>query len=138
MGFQMEETHYKLQFEGDAYDGLEVTVREISVGELTELAGLVSSVSSTSALDKVAAIGRIFTILGESLVSWNVERKGQPVPADESGVRVQNLTFIMTVVQAWMTQMADVTVPLDSGSTDGGTSQELSIPMEPSSPSRGN
>lgn len=138
MGFTPEETHYKLLFEDPQYAGLEVTVRECSVGELTELAKLAGDAQSAPALAKVPTVDRMFTILGESLVEWNLEdRKGSPVPATPAGVRSQSLRLVLAVVQAWMAAVAEVDAPLGNGSGGGETSLELSIPMEPSSPSPG-
>lgn len=138
MGFRPDETHYKLEFEDPALHGLEVTVAEVTTGELITLAELVSEVEGKSNLEKAKSVMRLFSMLGAALVSWNVEdRDGNPVPADETGVRSQKLKFNLAIVHAWMAAMADVDLPLPPGSSGGETSLEPSIPMEPPSPNPG-
>lgn len=133
MGFRPEETHYKLQFEDAAFNGLEVTVAEVTTGELCELLELVSEVQGGNQLSKAKQVMRLFDMLGESLVGWNLEdRDGNPVPADVAGVKSQTLKVNLVIVEAWISAMADVDVPLETGSSDGATSLELSIPMEAS------
>lgn len=131
MGFRPQETHYALKFEDPALNGLEVTVAEVTVGELGELVGLVGAVKSGDTLDKAAKVMRLFTMLGDALVEWNLEdRNGNPVPADEAGVKTQTLRLNLAIAEAWMAAMAAVDLPLPSGSSDGETSLEPSIPME--------
>jgi hypothetical protein len=133
MGFTPDETHYKLVFDDDRYDGLEVTIRECSVGELTELAELAAAAQQASDLNKVKTVGRLFDLLGESLISWNIEdRNHNSVPATSEGVRTQTLKTVLLIVKAWMAAVAEVDIPLPEGSSDGENSLELSIPMGPS------
>ena len=53
--------------------------------------------ASGAAMDteKVRAVFRVFAGL---LDSWNVERKGQPVPADYEGVISQSPAFINQII----------------------------------------
>lgn len=131
MGFRPEETHYKLQFENEVYKGLEVTVAEVTTGELCELLELVSEVQGGNQLSKAKQVMQLFDMLGGSLIEWNLEdRKGNPVPATAEGVKSQTLKVNLVIVEAWISAMAEVEVPLENGSSDGETSLEQSIQME--------
>jgi hypothetical protein len=131
MGWTPEETHYKLHFEDPAYSGLEVVVAEVSTGTLMELAELTGSVESMDGFAKAKALTRLFTLIGESLVSWNLEKPaGNPVAATIEGVKEQTLKFNLAITLAWISAMAEVDIPLPEGLNSGAsTEMEASIPM---------
>jgi hypothetical protein len=52
------------------------------------------------------------------------------VSADYEGLTSYPPRICMAIAGAWVSSMAEVDVPLASGSSDGGTSLEPSIPME--------
>lgn len=106
------------------------------------------------------ATKNMLKLIAYNLVSWNLENElGDPIPAVlaqciESGEEVgdsgrckahsddarercaatglvaQDLDFITDITKAWMTAIAGVPDPLPNGSSGGGTSLELSIPMD--------
>lgn len=141
MGFTPEETHFVLKFEDPALDGLEATVREVSTGELFDLAELLDTVKAAKGLAAAKPVKALIRMVGDGLVEWNLTRKAgdqeEPVPATYEGLVTQPLSLVLAIAGAWSQAMAGVDVPLPSGSSDGETSLELSIPMELSSPSPG-
>ena len=123
MGFEAPETLYKLTWEDPAMTGLEVTAREPTIDQLLQMTGI----GDVKDPDQIRTVFRLFAGL---LDSWNVERKGKPVPATYEGVVSQSPAFIMKIIKALGDAVAkpDPTSPPASGS--GGTDPvEGSIPM---------
>ena len=134
MGFEPQETLYKLTWEDPSMAGLEVTVREPSIGQMLSMSDMPAS-GATVDTEKVRAVFRVFA---ELLESWNVERKGQPVPADYEGVVSQSPAFITKIIAALGKDFSKPDPTLPTGSATGErASLESSIPMTPSQSSRG-
>ena len=133
MGFEPQETLYKLTWEDPAMAGLEVTVREPSIGQMLAMSGMGDDVKMDPA--KVAGVFQVFADL---LDSWNVERKGEPVPPTYEGVVSQNPRFITKIIEALGREFAKPDPTSQAGSSAGETSGlESSSPMTPLQPSRG-
>ena len=129
MGFEAPETLYKLTWEDPAMAGLEVTVREPSIDQLLSMDAMGADSGKGMDAEKVRGAFRVFASL---LESWNVERKGEPVPATYEGVVSQSTGFIMKIISAMGREFAKPDPTLLPGSNGGGTSQP-SIPMQPAS-----
>jgi hypothetical protein len=129
MGFEPEATHYKLKFEEPSLAGLEVTVAGLSIGEFEDLTALADEAGirqadpqSMAPGDVKAATAGVLKLLGvfaESLVEWNVTRKGEPVAADLAGVKSQELGFVFRIITEWMTAIAGVDPTSQPGSKPG-------------------
>jgi hypothetical protein len=134
MGFEAPQTLYKLIFEDPGMAGLEVTVREPSIDDLLAMSGAAADAKTMTA----AQVRGMFEAFAALLDSWNLERKGVPVPATYEGVVAQNAGFVMKIIAALDQTIArpDPTSPPASGS--GGTGGlETSIPVTPSHANRG-
>jgi hypothetical protein len=131
MGFEAPETLYRLTWEDPAMAGLEVTIREPDIGQLMSMGGVKAPAAGSA---DPAQLGPIFEIFAGLLDSWNVERKGVPVPATYEGVMSLSPGFVYKIIEALNRQLRpDPTSP--GGSPGGGTNPlEGSIPMEPVSP----
>ena len=133
MGFEAPETLFKLIFEDPGMAGLEVTVREPSIDDLLAM----SAAGDTKTMDP-DLLRVMFKAFADLLDSWNLERKGKPVPATYEGVIAQSPAFIMKIVAALDQTVARPDPTSPPASPTGGTgSLESSIPMTPSQPSRG-
>ena len=129
MGYKPRRKTYNLQFEGGRFEGLEVTICALPIGELLEL----DELSETRTRENV---DRMFEIVSIALQSWNLETEDdQPVPATKEGLYTQDPDFVHAIVDAWRDAMTGVSAPLPETSDAGETSPEASIPMEPLSPS---
>ncbi|MFI1728180.1 hypothetical protein ACH40E_02855 [Streptomyces acidicola] len=127
MGYRPPRKIYKLDFAGTEYDGLAVSMRGLTVGEELE-------VDSLRAED--GGERRFFEMLTGLLVDWNVEDEhGQPVPATFEGVCTQDSAMVMAILNALQAVTSGVPDPLPQSSPSGEPSPEVSIPMEPLSPS---
>lgn len=137
MGFKPPRKLYKLKFADEEMNGLEVTMRSVSMGKILELQELSVTVGDDPQAKEVAAQFRtMMTIFADALVEWNVEDDDeQAVPADFGGVLTQDPGFVMAVIQAWIQAISGVDAPLPAGSNSGATFPEASLPMEPLSPS---
>lgn len=137
MGFELEETVYEMKFEDPALHGLQAEVREISTGDLLDLVDLLEAVKGKTGLAVAKPVKRLMEMVGSGLVTWNLERNGESVPATYEGLRSQPLSFTLAIAGAWAQAMGGVEAPLPTGSSDGETSLEPSIPMELPSQSPG-
>lgn len=132
MGYKRTRKRYKLRFEDPDLAGFEVVMGSLSIGEFMDLTSMVQADPKEGA----ASTNRLLGKFSRSIVSWNLEDDdGRPVPATLEGVQTQELGFIMQVVMAWMDAIAAVDPTSRAGANGGGTFPEVSLPMEPLSPS---
>ncbi len=132
-GFEAPDTLYALTWADDpSMAGLKVTVKEPSIDALMSMSGMAADPKAMAA----EQIGAIFKVFAGLLDSWNVRRKGVPVPATYEGVISCGPAFITKIITAMNKEFtkADPTSP--AGSSTGETSGlETSIPMTPLPPS---
>lgn len=129
-----------LQFEGEEFEGIEVRAKSLPLGEFFDLQKLQAQAKG----DDVAAAEKVINVLGTVLISWNVttgddeddDADEVPVPCNTEGLRSLPMRYVMAILQAWMKAVAVVPNLSASGSNAGGTSQEVSIQMDVSSPSQ--
>lgn len=124
MGYRPKRKIYTLDFTGTDYEGLEVSVRGMTVGEELEL-------------DGVEMDGDLLVkTLAKRLVSWNVEDDaGEPVPTTYEGVCTQDVPMVLAILNAVRTANSGVSDPLPQPSAGGEPSEVASIPMAPLSES---
>lgn len=122
MGYKREEKHYRLKFEDEEFEGLEVTARSLAVGDFLDIMGIDQSNPDP------AEVSKLFEALGKGLVSWNLEDEDGPVPATLEGVRSQEFGFVMAIIAAWLSAIADVDPKLRKTSSTSEITEYL--PME--------
>lgn len=123
-GFEPPSSGQKLDFSDTAYAGLEVTMDAISLGELLDIQDLSDAAADGTAAGSV--VRELCARFAKCLESWNVTRKGEPVPPTLEGVLSQDAAFIVAIIQSWQQGMAAAPPPLPGGSLSGGTSAEES------------
>lgn len=119
MGFRPKRKIYNLDFTGTDYEGLQVSVRGMTLGEELDLdnTGLTANA--------------IVETLTKRLVSWNVEDdNGQAVPTTIDGVRTQDGAMILAILEALRQANSGVPDPLPQSSPSGEPSLVASVPME--------
>src|SRR6516164_10971432 len=107
MGFEPEATHYKLRF-ADDLKGLEVTAESLSVDEFLRVSSLAATAQEATAAEGTESVQKLLDAFAENLVSWNLTRRGHPVPADRAGVGSQKFDLMLKVIMAWMEAIASV------------------------------
>lgn len=163
-GWKAQPTIYRLNFEGDQFEGLTVEAKSMPLGGFFGLQEL-----QARAETDLDAAKQVIRRLASVLVAWNVEDEhGQPVPAvyavckvsgkpgepgaacpecasgdgspacDYTGLVGLELPFVLQIFRAWMQAVASVPNPSPPPSNGGGTFPEQSIPMEVSSVSHQN
>ena len=126
-GYKRDKPVYRLRFDGDEFDGLEVTAKSLPLGEFLELQRMQAKAGTDPDVAE-QVIGRMAHVL----ISWNLlDDDDQPVPCTFDGIKAQDLPFVLAIFQAWMEAVAGVPNHSPASSNDGGTSLEPSIPMEP-------
>ena len=128
MGYRPKRKIYTLDFAGTEHEGLEVSMRGLTVGEELHLDDL---------RGKEGGGREVFELMTGLLKSWNVEDDDeQPVPATFEGVCTQDSSFILDILNQLQAAASGVPDPLPQTSPSGETSPAPpGIPMAPLSPS---
>jgi hypothetical protein len=142
VGFKAKHKTYKLIFEDEEFEGLEVLARSLPLGSFMDTIGAMPTPAealdpSRLTAEQRGAVGDMFAEFARALVSWNLEDDdGEPVPATLDGLQAQDIDFVMRIITAWMDALGGIPAPLAGRSTAGVPSLAGSIPMEPLSASR--
>lgn len=140
VAFEFEETHYKLKFADGALEGLEVVCGDLSAGELASMMRLASGLEDLDNVDALTpdlavkfsdGLDQLFKVIGDGIISWNVERRGVALPPDEEGVRQVPFNRALGIFHAWLEAAGGVDDPLDVASNGGPPSVAVSLPMAP-------
>lgn len=134
MGYRHKIPHINVSFEdGHEYHGCEAVLRTLKLGEWLEITGM--GVGEAS----VVHVGDQLKRMADKLVSWNLEDEdGTPVPVTAEAVLDQDQALMIAILNGWLdglNKSSDVPAPLEQNSPDGVPSLEVSLPMEPLSPS---
>lgn len=137
MSYEVEDTTYILEF--DDRPGAEIKCRAGSMDEHLEALSL-DWVLSPDAFgqrfhtDKEvrAELSRLFGIFADHIDSWNLTRKGKPVPLTADGLMSLDREFARTAAIAWLRGVFGLSAPLGQRSTTTETPDfdESAIPME--------
>jgi len=116
MGFKVGRI-FDLKFEGTDLDGAEIKIRSASVQTNLEMG--------------TCSVERECEIIGEHLVSWNLEAEdGSSLLADVSGVLSLEVAAKNLLIREWMKATRGISAPLDRRSNDTESSPEVPITME--------
>jgi hypothetical protein len=127
MGFRKEPTLYRLKFEDESFEGLEVMAKSVPLKDFLALNKMSSETDSAKQVEQSEALFRKFA---EALISWNLEdENGKPVPTTYNGLVSQEMAFVTEIIKAWMDAIASVPKTSKSNSNGSGTYPEVSIPM---------
>ena len=100
MGFRPKRTPFSLDFSGTEYEGLEVTVRPVSLSVTMDM--VTACVTPTPAT--MRQLAATFTY---ALESWNLEGDdGEPVAADADSLMSQDGRFVNAVIAKWIEAMS--------------------------------
>lgn len=126
MTFKRKRKVYLLDFEGTEYEGLEVKVSGLTTGEYLQLVSL-----SAPATEGDGQTDGMIQLLSKHLVSWNmVDEDGKDVPTDFDGIKSNDLSMNMAIVNAWTSAMVEVPESTEKKSITGSDSLVASIPTE--------
>jgi len=128
MGYRKPARHFKLSFEDEEYNGLEVIVKSLTIGKLLEVSSLTPDPDSPN--QDVEATEKLLHIFADNLVSWNLEDEdGNPYPANYEGVKAQDdVPFVLRMANAWLEGMAGLNSNLEK--TSNSSENTVSLPME--------
>ncbi len=120
MGYRPKRRVYNLVFTGTDWEGLEVSMRGMTVGEELDLAG--NDISAALIVEE----------LTKRLISWNLEdEQGQPVPVADAPNRDSRMMRRLNNVWIEALQGVHTADPLPETSPSGETSPAPPIPMTP-------
>lgn len=122
---------YDLVFgEDTAFDGLEVSLRGLSTGEMLGMMKLMQDA------DNPAAAADIVETVIKAIRSWNLDDDNdQPLPVTRDNVLAQDLDMTLAIAKAWVNGIAGVSDDLGKDSTSGQSFPVVNLPTEALSPS---
>jgi hypothetical protein len=129
MGCKRVPKHYKLRFADGDYEGLEVTMKSVSIGEMRALQGN-GEESGRDGFD------RMVSLVASHLVEWNRDDEhGAALPPTMESLEDEEPSLVNLIIDKWTDAVAGVSAPLEQPSTSGAPAPVESIPMEALSPS---
>lgn len=137
MGFRPKPKRYRLKFADEDYEGLEVTMRSVTVGEWTDM----MAPASSDPKERAEANRQVMELFADRIVSWNLEDEhGKEVPTTVDAIMQQDRDVISTIVTSWQLMIVGVDpLAVNTGTREGGlmTSEDLDAMMKgPSSPGK--
>ena len=119
MGFKVKRKVFKLVFK-DELEGLEVLAHSLNTGQFLEMEQAKAERAEGGKKGE-GATQRMLELLAGALVSWNAEDDGtgEPIPANLSGIRSQDLDFNLKIINAWTDDLAGVSTHLPETSIAG-------------------
>lgn len=140
-GFELEEDEYHLFFEDPKFDRLEVVMSPPASIEESIAFDKARAARDRATLveDVEKSVRHLADMLGEHLISWNLQKKGIPVSCDAKGLMGSDGKILTAIEKAYIQAVIGVPAPLALNSDDTGPSSNdgstpegaLSIPMEP-------
>lgn len=125
-GFEAPGTGVLLDFAGTEFDGLEVTVDSVSLGTLTDIMESYSEATEgAETAQGMAALVKLATQFAGCLESWNLEKRGKPVPADYEGFLSLDHQFALKLIGMWISRTTAASPELGKDLSSGGTSPEV-------------
>lgn len=111
MGFEIQDRIGLLHLDDEEYGGAEVKVRlNLPLRDFLRL----------DALADQENFEELLTEFGESiLVEWNLEKDGEPIPADGPHFVQQPVDFCMLIYRVWRVEVAEPPRPLSQPSVNG-------------------
>ncbi|MES9522470.1 hypothetical protein [Streptomyces capoamus] len=129
MGCRRNPKQYKIKFADGDYEGLEVTMRSVSIGEMRALQGG-GDEEGRDGFDRMA------DLVASHMVAWNREDEdGNPLPPTMESLEDEEPSLINLIIDRWTDAVAGVPAPLEQPSNSGASAPVESIPMAPLSPS---
>lgn len=129
-GYKRSKT-YTLVFEDEEFEGLEVKVAQLSVGDMIKLRGLVAALQEAKTdLELMDATLPLFELMGRNIKSWNLlDDDDQPVKPSAEAFNNLDLDFAMAIITGWQKAAVGVPAPLDGDSPSGETPPEEALAM---------
>lgn len=128
MGYVPKRKVYSLDFSDTDFDGLEITLRGMTTGEMIDAMEMREAAGEDVGGREFA---ELLQLMADKVVGWNVEDEDErPVEPTLDALRDQDPEFNFAVLDAWLTAINGVPAPLDETSPDGELSLVASIPMD--------
>lgn len=138
--FELEEDEFHLFFEDPKYDGLVVVAEGATLEECFEFDRIRNAPAETDeAVEK--QLRALADFIGARLISWNLAKKGVPVPCEAASLMQQRRRgFLGAVADAYAQALRGVPAPLglsssdteaSSSSTSGSEATLLGLTTEP-------
>lgn len=137
-GWELPEARATLVLDTPPYAGAEIECRlSLTPGTyfgVRQWLGQVGSSDGPNRTDDVMTasqeVGKLFAQYG--LVSWNLTRNGEPIPATVEGVLSLDIRLIMEIAATWLGSIGTVPVPLPEASTPGRQRRAKTSRRQPS------
>jgi hypothetical protein len=132
MGFEGRKT-LKLNFDDPDLAGLEVVTRRPSLEQVLAVGKAADKAAAKDDGDD-SAVSAMADLFIETLIGWNLENDGEPVPHNAKALMNQDQPVAQAIIEAWeenAIKSTRVPAPLATSSNVGEPSLAASLPMEP-------
>jgi hypothetical protein len=130
MGYQPKPRQYALKFRDAEFEGLEIVMASMTVGEWEEMMAPAPDDPAERAKRNDANL----SLFADRVISWNLDGKnGKPLPVTLKALKGLDRPFVTALMAAWQLALLGVDPTSGSGSSDGGTNREMppEMPQEP-------
>lgn len=128
MGYKRKRKVYKLDFADTEYEGLIASVSGLTTGEYLDF---ISLSTPGDEADTGPQTQGMLEMLSRHLMSWNLlDEAGKAVPADFDGIKSNDLSMNLFIVDAWVNALSNVSSDAEKKSPSGDSPLAASIPME--------
>ena len=136
-GFKLQPKLYELKFEDGDLDGLQCTMKGVSLGRFLELTVAAEELQTPQGRTP-ENIEAQFTTMAELLVSWNLEDdEDQPITPSYEALKTFDFSYVQQILRAYMDAFSSVPKDSNETSNSGETSPERSLGLVRQSQSRG-
>jgi hypothetical protein len=126
-GYEVPQNTLKLKFADPTFDGLEVVMLVVPLSILTETSQLAKADPEDISDDDLQRLERLVSSFSDSLVSWNLTRKGRKVPATRKGVDSIDMVFTLQLIDAWMQGLG--VLMINQAQEDAETAKSLQVQL---------
>lgn len=124
MGYKVKPKQYKLKFRDAEFEGLEVIMGSMTVGEWDRMI----APASADPAERATANDENLALFADRIISWNLEdAKGKPVPVTLKAVKEQDRPFMTALVTAWQLAIVGVDPTSPQESPDGEEKTPVSM-----------
>jgi hypothetical protein len=135
-GFKLQSKLYQITFEDGDLDGLECTLKGVSLERFLELVTAADELTTPEGRTP-ENIEAQFSTLGELLTAWNLQDDDdEPVPPSYEALKKFDLSYVQQIMRAYMQAFSTVPKASDDDSPSGETSPERSLGLARQSRSR--
>ena len=126
MGYRPKPRQYRLKFRDAEFEGLEVVMGSMTVGEWEQF--MAPAPDDPAGRAKVNEANK--ELFADRVISWNLtDAEDKPVPVTLAAIRAMDRPFFTNLTSAWVLALLGVDPTSGPASSNGGTNGETAPEM---------